>query len=299
MPEIIESRECFTSYMGEYLMWEESLRKALSAIKSGKIVPKAIDQEEERRRLGIRMMGGSIAVIQIEGFMQKGFSKFGGTSTVFTRQAIRAAAGDPDVDGIMLAIDSGGGFVAGTQELANEITAARNIKSVRAHIDDLGASAAFWIASATELITANEMANIGSIGVVAVLEDTSKAFEMAGIEVHVISTGEHKGSFADGVPITDNQIEEVQERVDDINAFFLKAVLKGRSITKAELNKIADGKVFIAKKALALKLIDKVSSFDDSMQAFDHDLKRTAREARNSRGRSRARLAVAKAKAQK
>ena len=297
MPEIIESRECFASYMGHYMMEPGVFQRMFAAVKAGNIAPKAQAGNDDGP--GLEIVGEGIAIIAIDGFLSKGFSKFGGTSTISARRAIRAAVASPDVSGIMLAIDSPGGMVSGTNELADEITAARNVKPVRAHIDDLGASAAFWIAVATELITANKMARVGSIGAVVVVHDSSKAFEMAGIEVHVISTGEHKGSFADGAPIEASHLAEAQIEVDDLNAFFLKAVLKGRGMTKTELNQVSDGRVFIAEKALGLKLIDKVSSLDGAILAFSHDLKRTARETRNSRGRSRARLAVAKAKAQK
>ena len=76
--------------------------------------------------------------------MQKGSSKFGGASTIRVRRQIREARQDEDVEAILLVVDSPGGTVAGTDELAREVGRAAEEKIVHAHIDDLGASAAFW-----------------------------------------------------------------------------------------------------------------------------------------------------------
>src|SRR5690606_13420747 len=151
-----------------------------------------------------------IAVINIAGPMMKGGSSFGGASTVRTRRDIRQAVADDAVSGIMLHIDTPGGTVAGAADLAAEVREARRKKPVRAHISDLGASAAYWIASQAESITANETALIGSIGAVAVVQDTSGMAEKAGITVHVLSTGKHKGAFAPGSKVTEEQLAEVQ-----------------------------------------------------------------------------------------
>lgn len=218
------------------------------------------DDEDERAR---RNQNG-VAVIPINGPITKGFSWFG-TSSIRIRNEIREAVANDLVHAILLHIDSPGGTVAGTQDLANEVRMADEIKPVFAHIDDLGASAAFWIASQTRGITANMTAEIGSIGTIAVVVDSSKAAEEAGFEVHVISTGEFKGAFTDGVPIPEEHLANLQERIDNLNKPFLEDVSRGRKMSMQDVIKIADGRVHIAAKAKALGLIDAVQSFEETL----------------------------------
>src|SRR5581483_9650939 len=111
-----------------------------------------------------------------QGMLMKGQSSMGGTSTVMARRDIRQAVADQDVAGILLAIDSPGGTVAGTDDLAAEVRQARTSKPVWAAIDDLGASAAYWVASQTQRVTVNSpTALVGSIGTLQVIRDLSAA----------------------------------------------------------------------------------------------------------------------------
>jgi signal peptide peptidase SppA len=209
-------------------------------------------------------ISNGVALVYIAGFMVKGDSKFSETvSTVRIRQAIRAANADPKANAILLVIDSPGGTTAGTAELARDVATSR--KPIHAHIDDLGASAAYWVASQARRVTANATAMVGSIGTVAVLEDTSKAFAMAGISVHVLSTGEFKGQPADGAPIGQNVIGHYQKLVNDLNEHFVSAVSRGRVMSRSDLKPALDGRVFTAESARKLGLIDAVQSLEEAL----------------------------------
>src|SRR5437868_4955339 len=87
--------------------------------------------------------GKSIAVIQATGLLMKSASSMGGTSTIQLRRDLRQAKADADVAGVLLAIDSPGGTVAGTDDLAQEVADVRRAKPVWAHCVDLCASAAY------------------------------------------------------------------------------------------------------------------------------------------------------------
>jgi len=217
-----------------------------------------------------------IALIRIIGQMQKGESSFGGASTIRTRQAIRAALADTKVKGIMLALDSPGGTVAGTMELGDAVFAARDKKPIHAFIEDMGASAAYWVASQASRISANATAMVGSIGTLAIIEDTSDMADKLGIKVHVISTGKFKGSFAPGSKVTDEQLDTVQEIVDDINAHFLAAVANGRGTSLSAIEKLADGRVWVGTKAQSRGLIDAVQAFDAALDDLRQETEQRA-----------------------
>jgi signal peptide peptidase SppA len=198
--------------------------------------------------------------------MTKGDSKFGGTSTVRTRHLLRQAARDPEVHNLVLQVYSPGGHVDGVQELADEVWQIGTQKPVVAHIEDLGASAAYWVASQAGRITANATAEIGSIGTMAVLEDTSKRLERLGIQVHVVATGPYKGLGVDGAPVSQEALGYVRARVEAINAHFLASVQRGRRFRADSLEVVSDGRVHHAGPAQRLGLIDAVQSLDQTLE---------------------------------
>ena len=279
-----DKKACFHSYMGAWLAEPTILGQMAEAVKS-RLMPEAIVDTMSQSSASFAKVEG-VAIIQIEGAMMKAESKFGGTSTIRIRQAIRAAVQDPEIDSILLHIDSPGGTVSGTKELADEVLSARQSKPVHAYIEDLGASAAYWVASQCETISANLTAEVGSLGVVAVIYDQSKQFERMGVKVHVVSTGKFKGAGAPGSEISADMLAEVQELVDDLHEVFMTAVLSGRKMERAELDAIADGRVFLASKALKLGLVDAVETVDEMvgrMALLGAEKRRAEREKRVSK----------------
>ena len=215
----------------------------------------------ERERL-YRNYGDGVAVIRLVGGVTKGFSKFGGASTIQTRMAIRQALADDEIRSLLLAIDSPGGQVAGVADLADEVQRANATKPVTAYIEDLGASAAYWVASQAQRITANRTAEVGSIGVFAILQDLSGMAEREGVQVRVVSTGPYKGLGAPGTPVTQELVDEVQGQVDRIGSFFFEAVQAGRRLSTQRLAAVTDGRVWMAAEAQQLGLIDGIETFE-------------------------------------
>lgn len=203
--------------------------------------------------------GQSVAIIKVAGTLMKSQSSMGGTSTVQLRRDIRQAASDPEVSGILLAIDSPGGTTAGTDDLANEVKMARRQKPVVAHIDDLGASAAYWVASQAQAIYANSpTAMVGSIGTYVTVYDTSRAAEAAGIKAFNFATGPLKGAGTPGTPLTEEQQAHYQSLIDESQKTFDDAVRRGRSLTDKQLAEVRTGGIFLAESAIGRKLIDGV-----------------------------------------
>lgn len=217
---------------------------------------------------------GTIAIVKIAGVMMKPQSSFGGTSTIQARRDIRQAAADPDVAGILLAIDSPGGTVAGTDDLAADVRAARKSKAVWAHIEDMGASAAYWIASQAAHITANSnTALVGSIGTVSVIYDQSGAAEKQGVRTLVFATGPLKGAGWPGSKVTDEQAAHFQGIVDSMQASFDQAVQKGRGFTNAQLAAVRHGGAMTAPKALDANLIDAIQPLSKTIADFAQAIK--------------------------
>jgi signal peptide peptidase SppA len=201
-----------------------------------------------------------VAIIQLRGPMMKHSSSLSANaSTIATRRAISNAEADDEVDSIMFMIDSPGGTVSGTQDLASRV--AKTTKPTVAFIEDLGASAAYWVASQCDEIVANaETALIGSIGTYSVVYDSSEAAEKEGVKVHVIRSSELKGSGVPGSEVTDEMIADYRRVIDALNEQFLKAVADGRGVSIERVRGWADGRVHPAEEALRLGLIDRIEA---------------------------------------
>jgi protease-4 len=237
-------------------------------------LPRAFDERDRpTENTTAYAVEDGVAVISIDGPMMKGRSKYGGNSTLDTRQRIREALRDDAVKAALIRIDSPGGHVAGTQELHQDIRKLAANKPTHSFIEDLGASAGYWAASGAHSISANEMAQVGSIGVYAILEDSSGVSEKRGIKVHRIATGDLKGGGARGTEVTEDIKEEARRMVANMGAQFFAAVRSTRAISDPNWEEIARGGVFTAREALANGLLDRVESIDEAFTSLQDKIR--------------------------
>lgn len=223
--------------------------------------------------------GKTLALVRLQGMLMKQVSSLSeATSTIQARRDIRLAAADSEVGGILLLIDSPGGSVAGTDDLAAEVRTARKSKPVWAHIDDLGASAAYWVASQAEKIFANSpTALVGSIGTISTLYDLSAAAEKEGVKVHVFATGPLKGTGVEGSPVTDEQIAYYQQIINDTQTTFDEAVSRGRRLNSKQLEAVRSGGVFLSSDAMDRKLIDGIQPLSNTIDQLVRSVKQSSR----------------------
>jgi signal peptide peptidase SppA len=215
--------------------------------------------------------GQQVAVIRLGGLLMKQVSSMtNGTSTVQARRDIRNATRDSKVSAILLMIDSPGGTVSGTADLAADVKAAAAQKPTWAFVEDLCASAAYYIASQTNKVFANSRsALVGSIGTVLALYDLSRKAISDGVEAIVFATGPHKGvGMAPGSPVTSEQRSSVQSMVEQMQRDFDAAVQSGRRLTTEQLAAVKTGQVWPADQAQALGLIDGIQSLDATLTAL-------------------------------
>lgn len=260
-----DTRDCFLNHLGCWAYEPLRLQQALWALQRGLWQPQAAAPLSRDEGALFSKTADGVAIVRIVGAITKGVGKLTGTSTILTRRALRQATQDETVQSILLAIDSPGGQVSGVQDLADEVLRASQHKPVTAYIEDLGASAAYWIASQAQRITANRTAEIGSIGVIAVLEDLSGAAEREGVKVHVVTTSPMKAVGVPGTVVLPEHLAYVGAMVETIGGFFFEAVARGRKLSAARLAAVTDGRVWIAGQAQALGLIDGVESFEEAL----------------------------------
>ncbi len=175
----------------------------------------------------------------------------GATDSEEIGSALQEASSRPDVKAVFLDIDSPGGTVLGTPELAAAVSSLNDHKPVYAFSSGLMCSAAYWIASQARAIYATPSAQVGSIGVVQTVVDDTAALENRGLKVEVFSVGKYKAMGAPGTTLTDDQREWIRSRLGEIASDFHAAVLaKGRSIPPEAM----EGQTFSGKQAQRLNL---------------------------------------------
>jgi signal peptide peptidase SppA len=219
----------------------------------------------------------SVTVLPIEGVIAKRMNLFtrisGGTSTQILASDLQAALDDPRAHSILLHIDSPGGQVDGTQEMARLIRDARSRKPVFALGDGMMTSAAYWIASAADRVfIAGDTTQVGSIGVLATHTDISRAEEMRGIKTTEITAGKYKRIASEHAPLTPDGRASIQEQVDHIYSVFVNEIARHRGANvETVLDKMADGRIFLGKKAIDAGLVDGVSTLDGAIAQLNQE----------------------------
>ncbi len=195
---------------------------------------------------------------------------FGATDMNEVTDAIHEAVQRDDVQSILIDIDSPGGTVNGTPELAQAVADAAKLKSIYAFSAGQMCSAAYWIASQCDAVYATPSARVGSIGVMLPFIDSTEKFRSEGLNVEVFAAGKFKGMATPGVPLTEDQRALIQSDIEEIAADFKAAVLaRGRKIPDSAM----EGQSFSARNAQRLNLAGTVGSRDEvisrlrSMQA--------------------------------
>ncbi|WP_137886928.1 S49 family peptidase [Pseudomonas sp. 2FE] len=175
--------------------------------------------------------------------------------------SLRAAFEDSKTKGVILRINSPGGSPVQSGYIYNEIRRLRaehpNIK-LYAVITDLGASGAYYIASAADAIYADKASLVGSIGVTAASFGFVGVMEKLGVDRRVYTSGEHKAFLDPFQPQKDEETRFWQGVLDTTHRQFIASVKQGRGerLKDAEHPELFSGLIWSGEQALTLGLID-------------------------------------------
>jgi signal peptide peptidase SppA len=190
-------------------------------------------------------------------------------STLLLSQIMGRLAADPQIETIVLDIDTPGGMVTGTQEAADAVFAARRKKRVIGLVNPLCASAGYWIASQCSEIVGVPSADIGSIGVFMCHYDCSAMLADAGIKPTYIFAGEYKTEGNSSEPLTEEGKAWYQSEVDKTYSDFISAVSRGRGIKpEAVIEKFGKGRCFSAPMAKKVGMIDEISTIQGALASW-------------------------------
>lgn len=205
---------------------------------------------------------GNVAIIEIKGMITgdgNGFNEGASATTIIS--LLEKANNNPLVEAIVLDINSPGGSPVASAEIANAIKESN--KPTIAWIRDSGTSGAYWIASATNHSIAHELSITGSIGVYGSYLEFSNFLTEHNITYQRMVSGKYKDL---GSPLKNmNEYEEylLQEKLDLMHDYFIKAVAENRNMSYDEITPYADGMFLLGVEAKEAGLIDELGGKEE------------------------------------
>ena len=216
----------------------------------------------------IEVKDGVVQVIYAEGeITQANISPFAaGASTIGVGlgDKLREAAEDDDVKAVVLRMNSPGGDAFLSEQLWHAVKQLRSKKPVVVSMGDYAASGGYYISSAATRIVAQPNTLTGSIGIFGLFPNFSELVQKVGVNVEVVKTND----FADLTismpykPLTNEQRALIQGHVERGYDVFLSRVAEGRHMTKAQVDSVGQGRVWLGRKAQTLGLVDKLGGLD-------------------------------------
>jgi len=199
--------------------------------------------------------GGNVAQINIYNEISSSSSVFSGSiSSEDIINLIKKADSDPNIKALLISINSPGGTFVSSKEVVLSLKAVKKPKICWMH--DIATSGAYWVATACDVIVADEFTLTGSIGVTGSYLEYSKLFEKYGITYVRLVSGEKKDIGSPYKNITSSEREDLQKLIDEMHNYFVESVANNRNLSKDFVLSIADGNFMTGKEAYNLKLID-------------------------------------------
>ena len=203
-----------------------------------------------------------IAVIPINGLIASGSTKVPFQKTGADPKSIigyiEDANEDRSIKGILLDINSPGGTVVASRQIADAVK--KSEKPVVAFINEIGTSGGYWIASASDKIIADPLSITGSIGVIAAYLEFSELFEKYGVTYESLKSGKYKDIASPFKRLTEEERNVLQKKLDIIHERFIEAVAENRKLSKESVKELATGIYFLGEEAKDLGLIDILGS---------------------------------------
>lgn len=175
-------------------------------------------------------------------------------------------ADDDDVKAVVLRVNSGGGSAYASEQIWNAVRKLSKKKPVVVSMGDMAASGAYYMSCAARCIVAQPTTLTGSIGIFGMIPDVSGLMkDKLGIKFDGVKTNAHSDFFSASRPMSGSELALLQGYVDRGYALFTSRVAQGRKMTRQQVDKIAQGRVWTGRDALAIRLVDRLGGLDDAV----------------------------------
>ena len=217
--------------------------------------------------LDIKEVSNQIVVIPINGVIRTegstGFIDENVASSSVIVSFIEKAEKNDAIKGILLEINSPGGTVIASKEIAESVKKSK--KPTVAWIREVGASGAYWVASASDKIVADPLAITGSIGVTGSYLEFSELFEKHGITYQELASGKYKEVGSPFKELTKEERALLEERINVIHNYFVDEVARNRNLDRKSVEELATGAFYLGGEAKELGLVDVLGNREDAI----------------------------------
>ena len=221
-----------------------------------------------------------IAVLYLQGTIMRGdsggFLNSNNYNHAYILSQIDSFIEDEHNKGLVLFVDSPGGGIYETDEVYLRLLKYKEKTGLPVYVSmgSLAASGGYYISAAADEIYANRNTITGSIGVtMGTFYDISEFLSEHGINTITITAGENKAMGDLTKPMSPEQRHIFQSLLDESYDQFIEVIVTGRNIPEEKIREIADGRIYSAKQANELGLVDHIGTLDDTIKAIIEDNK--------------------------
>lgn len=206
-----------------------------------------------------------IAIIYAQGEIESGEGDVNVIGEGAMRRSLQEARKDDDVKAIVLRIDSPGGNALTSDLIWREIEITKKVKPVVVSMGNYAASGGYYIACNANKIFAEKNTITGSIGVFGILPNFSPLANRLGINTEQVKTHENSANYSPFVPVDEKFKAFTLEGVEHIYNTFVTHVAEGRKMTFAQVDAIAQGRVWSGSEAVKIGLVDQIGGLNDAI----------------------------------
>ena len=266
-PEMAKA-EKLVDFVGYEDIYHDAIRKLLKVDKDADY--NKVDILEYTRKIGTTStdfdVKHKIAVIYAQGDIMSGEGDVNTIGEGSMRRSLIEARKDKNVKAIVLRIDSPGGNALTSDLIWREIGLTKKVKPVVVSMGNYAASGGYYIACNANTIFAENNTITGSIGVFGILPNFTQLATKIGIHTEQVKTNENAAEYSPFVPMDEKFKAVTQEGVEHVYKTFVSHVAEGRKMSFAQVDSIAQGRVWSGSQALKVGLVDKIGGLDDALK---------------------------------
>lgn len=188
-------------------------------------------------------------------------------------ELIRELREDSKVKAVIVRLDTPGGSAVAGEELYLQLKALSKVKPVVSVMRTMAASAGYMVSLGTQRSWAREGTITGSIGVILQAAEFTELAKKLGITPITIKTGPYKASPNPAEKFTPDQEAVLQSAVQDFFDIFINMVVERRGLSKPEVTRLADGRIYTGRQAVTLKLIDAIGGEAEAIEWLEKNKK--------------------------
>lgn len=238
--------------------------EAIAQVSVSQMVDYASIETGNSDQIAVYYCEGSIVQQEVQGVLMGDAGIVGPTVC----RDIEALAKDDNVKAVVIRINSGGGDAYASEQMWHQIMELKKVKPVVVSMGGMAASGGYYMSCAASWIVAEPTTLTGSIGIFGTFPDAHKLMtEKLGFKYDKVITNKHSDMSITPMAraFSDDEIALLQKYINRGYATFLQRVAEGRNMKTADVDKIAQGRVWLGKDALKIRLVDQLGSIDDAI----------------------------------